>query len=141
MGNPAVLRAIDAVTVPVPDLDQGLAYYRDQLGHQVIWRNDEVGQVGLGLPGGASELVLTTRQSYEANWLVSSVRQAVTAMVRGGGRVLVEEGQTPVGRLAVVADPFGNALVLVDLSAGTYLTDQDRRVVGVARSPEGPSTT
>ena len=135
MSNAPILRSIDAVTVPVPDLDQGLAYYRDQLGHEVIWRNDDLGQVGLRLPESAAELVLTTRQNYEPNWLVSSVSQAVAAMVSGGGRVIVEERQIPVGRLAVVADPFGNALVLLDLSAGTYVTDQDRHVVGVA-SPD-----
>ena len=42
MGTDAVLRAVDAVTVPVPDLDQGLACYRDGLGHELIWRNDEM---------------------------------------------------------------------------------------------------
>ena len=131
MSNPPILRAVDAVTVPVPDLDEGLAYFRDGLGHEVIWRNDELGQVGLRLPDSNAELVLTTQQSYEVNWLVDSVPQAVAAMVSGGGRVIVEEHAIPVGRLAVVADPFGNRLVLLDLSAGTYVTDQDRHVVGV----------
>ena len=131
MSNAPILRAIDAVTVPVPDLDQGLAYYRDQLGHEVIWRNDDLGQVALRLPESSAELVLTTHHRYEANWLVNSVPQAVAAMVRSGGRVVVEESRIPVGRLAVVADPFGNPLVLLDLSAGTYVTDQDRHVVGV----------
>ena len=135
MSNAPILRSIDAVTVPVPDLDQGLAYYRDHLGHEVIWRNDDLGQVGLRLPESTAELVLTTRQNYEPNWLVSSVSQAVAAMVSGGGRVIVEERQIPVGRLAVVADPFGNAIVLLDLSAGTYVTDQDQHVVGVV-SPD-----
>ena len=50
MSRPAVLRGVDAVTVPVPDLDQGLQFYRDQLGHELAWRNDTVGQVGLRLP-------------------------------------------------------------------------------------------
>ena len=131
MSNVPTLRAIDAVTVPVPDLDQGLAYYRDKLGHEVIWRNDDRGQVALRLPESSAELVLTTHRHYEANWLVDSVPQAVAAMVGGGGRVVVEECLIPVGRLAVVADPFGNALVLLDLSAGTYVTDQDGHVVGV----------
>jgi predicted enzyme related to lactoylglutathione lyase len=125
MRNVPVLRAVDAVTVPVPDLDQGLAYYRDELGHAVIWRNDEVGQVALRLPESSAELVLSTRQSYEPNWLVDSVPDAVTTMVDSGGRLIVEARPTAVGRLAVVADPFGNRLVLLDLSAGTYLTDQD----------------
>ena len=71
-----VLRAVDAVTVPVPDLDAGLDFYRDRLGQQLIWRNDELGQAGLRLPGGDSELVLSTRQPYEPNWLVTSVDDA-----------------------------------------------------------------
>jgi catechol 2,3-dioxygenase-like lactoylglutathione lyase family enzyme len=28
-----VLRSIDAVTIPVPDLDAGIAFYSDGLGH------------------------------------------------------------------------------------------------------------
>lgn len=136
MSEAPILRAVDAVTVPVPDLDQGLAYYRDRLGHDVIWRNDDLGQVALRLPGSSTELVLATRQSYQVNWLVESVPAAVAAMVSGGGRVVAEH-RVPVGRLAVVADPFGNALVLLDLSAGTYVTDQDGHTVGIAPLPDG----
>ena len=131
MSNTPILRGIDAVSVPVPDLDLALAYYRDQLGHEVIWRNDDLGQAALRLPERSAELVLTIHQNYEVNWLVDSVPAAVAAMVSGGGRVVVDESQIPVGRLAVVADPFGNRLVLIDLSAGTYVTDQDQQVVGI----------
>jgi catechol 2,3-dioxygenase-like lactoylglutathione lyase family enzyme len=45
-----LLRKIDAVTIPVPDLDAGLALYRDQLGHELRRRNDAIGQAGLELP-------------------------------------------------------------------------------------------
>ena len=34
--------------------------------------------------------------------------------------MITEPVEIPVGRVAVVADPFGNALVLVDLSKGRY---------------------
>ena len=37
----------------------------------------------------------------------------------------------PVGRVAVVADPFGNRLVLLDLSKGTFRTDHHGTVTGV----------
>ena len=40
-------------------------------------------------------------------------------------------GDIPVGRLAVVADPFGNTLVLLDLSRGRYAVDEDRNVTGL----------
>lgn len=81
--------------------------------------------------GADSPGLLTTHHKYEANWLVSSVPEAVAVMVSSGGQVIVEECLIPVRRLAVVADPFGNPLTLLDLSAGTYVTDRDRHVVGV----------
>jgi predicted enzyme related to lactoylglutathione lyase len=135
MSDP-VLRAVDAVTVPVPDLDRGLSFYRDHLGHTLLWRNDERGQAGLRLPDGETELVLTTRQEYAPTWLVTSVDDAVAHIVAGGGALLAAPEPIPVGRLAVVADPFGNALVLVDLSTGRYATDGEGRVTGVKPGPE-----
>jgi catechol 2,3-dioxygenase-like lactoylglutathione lyase family enzyme len=134
MGDAPVLRMVDAITVPVPDLDQGLEFYRDRLGHEMLWRNDELGQAGLRLPECNTELVLSTSLEYAPNWLVTSVDDAVDAIVRARGRVLAEPTQIPVGRLAVVADPFGNALILLDLSSGHYETDQTGRVTGVAPS-------
>lgn len=128
----AVLRKVDAVTVRVPDLDAGLAYYRDALGHALRWRNDAIGQAGLALPDSDTELVLTTRHGYEPNWLVESVEDAIEQLVGAGGAVIVEPFDIPVGRVAVVLDPFGNALVLVDLTTGRYETNEDGTVAGVA---------
>ncbi len=119
-GPRPVLRAVDAISVSVPDLDSGLAFYRDRLGHELLWRNDELGQAGLRLPDSGTELVLSTRQSYEPNWLVESADTAAAELVTAGGRLLVEPFDIPVGRVVVVADPFGNRLVLVDLSKGSY---------------------
>jgi predicted enzyme related to lactoylglutathione lyase len=126
-----LLHAIDAFTVPVPDLDAGLRFYRDRLGHELRWRNDEVGQAGLRLPGSDTELVLTTRLGYEPNWLVDSAERAAEMVQDAGGQVLTEPFDIPVGRVAVVADPFGNTLVLLDLSKGRYETDDCGNVTSV----------
>ena len=123
--------AIDAVTVPVPDLDTGLRFYRDGLGHAIVWRNDSLGQAGLRLRDADTEIVLSTRQDYAPNWLVASVDDAAAAIAAAGGRVVQEPFDIPVGRVAVVCDPFGNVLVLVDLSAGRYATDDAGSVTGV----------
>ncbi|WP_108250754.1 VOC family protein [Planctomonas deserti] len=125
-----LLKKVDAVTIPVPDIDAGLRFYCDALGQELLWRNDEVGQAGLALPGSDTELVLTTRQPYEPNWLVDSADAAAVAVERAGGRILSGPLDIPVGRLAVVADPFGTVLVLLDLSAGTYRA-ADGTVTGV----------
>lgn len=128
----AVLRKVDAVTVRVPSLEAGLAFYRDALGHRLRWRNDAIGQAALALPESDTELVLTTEHGYEPNWLVDSVDDAVEQLVAAGGTVAVEPFDIPVGRVAVVFDPFRNALVLVDLTKGRYETNEDGVVEGVA---------
>ncbi|MGB6457004.1 MAG: hypothetical protein WBH47_21255 [Streptosporangiaceae bacterium] len=133
MPTTPLLQKVDAVTVPVPDLDAGLLFYRDRLGHQLRWRNDEIGSAGLALPGSDTEIVLTTQLDYEPNWLVASADQAAAAIAAAGGRIMVEPFDIPVGRVAVVADPFGNTLVLLDLSTGRYATDDQGNVTGVVR--------
>ena len=80
----------------------------------------------------ATEVVLTTEHGYEPNWLVESVDTAAQAFRDGGGRVLVEPFDIPVGRIVVVADPFENVLVLIDLSKGRYVTDETGVVTGVS---------
>lgn len=130
-----VLRAVDCITVPVPDLDSGLAFYLDALGQRLLWRSDDLGQAGLELPDGDTELVLTTRQDYLPGWLVDSADRAAEAIRAAGGRLVSAAADIPVGRVAVVADPFDNVLVLLDLSKGRYLTDSAGTVVGTTDEP------
>jgi predicted enzyme related to lactoylglutathione lyase len=126
-----LLRKVDAVTVRVPDLDAGLDFYRGRLGHPLRWRHDAIGQAGLGLPDSDTELVLTTDLDSEPNWLVESADAAAERFVAAGGRVVHGPFDIPVGRVVVVADPFGNVLVLLDLSKGLYTTDESGGVTGV----------
>jgi predicted enzyme related to lactoylglutathione lyase len=129
MGPPdPLLRQVDCVQIPVPDLDAGLRFYRDGLGLELKWRHAT--QAGLRL--GDSELVLQTeRPGPETDFLVDSAEEAIRRVEAAGGRVLAGPQDIPVGRLAVVADPFGNPLVLLDLSKGTFITDDDGNVTGV----------
>ena len=135
MGSSPLLRLVDAVTIPVPDLDEGLRFYRDQLGHQLLWRNDAVGQAGLLMPESTTEIVLSTDVDYAPSWLVTSLDEALDHITAAGGRVVDQPRTIPVGRLAVVADPFGNRLVLLDLSRGRYVTNASHGVVGVIKPP------
>lgn len=74
-----LIQKVDAVTVPVPDLDRDLCFYRDSLGQKLLWRDDEIGQAGLGLSGSDTEIVLTTGLDYTPNWLVASADEAARA--------------------------------------------------------------
>src|SRR5215467_14811027 len=88
MHNAPLLRKVDAVTVGVPDLDSGLRFYRDALGHELRWRNDEIGQAALALPDSDTELILSTELDYAPNWLVASADEAAEAIESAGGRTV-----------------------------------------------------
>jgi predicted enzyme related to lactoylglutathione lyase len=134
-----LLGKVDCVQLPVPDLEDGLAFYRDRLGHQLIWRTEHA--AGLRLADGDSELVLQTqRPQPEVDFLVSSVDQAAAELTRAGGTVVVEPFDIPVGRVAVVADPFGNRLTILDLSKGRYRTDADGNVTGATGADEAAAS-
>jgi predicted enzyme related to lactoylglutathione lyase len=134
-GSPSVeplLLYIDAVTVPVPDLDGGMAFYCGVLGHDLLWRNDAEGQAGLGTPRSNTEVVLSTRQGYEPDWKVVSADEAAEVFRARGGAIRLGPIDIPIGRLAVVEDPFGNRLVVLDSTKGTYQTDEAGYVTGVS---------
>ena len=130
----AVLRKLDAVMIPVTDLDAGISCYVTGLGHRLLWRNDVVGQAGLALPEGDTEIVLTTTLPYEPTWLVDDVLAAAEQFRSVGGELVSGPMDVPVGRIAVVADVFGNRLALLELSKGRYTTDADGTVIDVVPS-------
>ena len=123
-----LFRKIDCLQVPVPDLDAGLAFYRDGLGHDLLWRTPT--QAGLRLPDTDAELVLQTeRPAPEVDLLVATVEAAVAQLIEAGGRIVVPPFDIRIGRCAVVQDPFGNRLTLLDMSKGALVTDVDGNVI------------
>jgi predicted enzyme related to lactoylglutathione lyase len=111
-----LIRKLDCLQLPVGDLEAGVAFY-ERLGHEVIWRRPH--QVGLRLPDTDAELVLQTeRQGARVGLLVENVRAAVERFVAAGGRVVVDPFPIEIGLCAVVADPHGNELELLDMSKG-----------------------
>jgi lactoylglutathione lyase len=117
-----LIRKFDCRQLPVGDLEVGVAFY-ERLGHEVIWRRPN--QVGLGLPDTDTELVLQTeRPDARVDLLVEDVRAAVERFVAAGGRVVVHPFPIEIGLCAVVADPHGNELELLEHEQGTAPSSQ-----------------
>lgn len=95
----ALLRRIDAVTVRAPDLDSGIAFYVDRLGHTLNWRNDDIGSAGLALPESDAEIVLTTEHGYEPNWLVEPADDALEPSKQQAARCSRPRSTSPSGEL------------------------------------------
>lgn len=124
-----LVQKIDCVRFHVSDLDAGLAFYRDKLGHELVWRTEE--QVGLQMPDTDAEIVLhTERQEPEIDFKVQAADEAAVRFEEVGGKIVMPPFDIQIGRCAVVADPWGNQFVLLDSSKGTLVTDDEGNVIG-----------
>jgi predicted enzyme related to lactoylglutathione lyase len=124
-----LIRKVDCVRLYVPDLEAGLSFYRDRLGHSLIWRTKTA--AGLRLPESEAELVLQTEdQRQEVDLLVDSADEAAKLIEQAGGRVILPPFDIQIGRCVVLEDPWGNPLVLLDTSKGLLKTDADGNVIG-----------
>lgn len=124
-----LLRKVDCVRLYVPDLEAGLAFYRDRLGHALIWRTATA--AGLRLPETDAELVIQTEeQRQETDLLVDSADAAAEFFAQAGGKVIVPPFDIQIGRCVVVEDPWGNPLFLLDTTRGLLATDDEGNVTG-----------
>jgi predicted enzyme related to lactoylglutathione lyase len=134
-----LVQKVDCIRLYVADLEAGLAFYRDRLGHELIWRTREA--AGLRLPDSEAEIVLQTEQAeLEVDLKVRSADAAAGRFQKAGGVVVVPPFDIQIGRAAVVEDPWGNCLVLLDAGKGLLVTDAEGRVIGNAPIAKEAST-
>jgi lactoylglutathione lyase len=123
-----LFRAIDCVSLRVDNLDAAIDFYSCTLGHELIWRTDDA--AGLQLPASEAELVLhTDERPMETDIEVCSVPEAIDRFIKAGGKLLVGPFEIAIGLCAVIADPWGNHLVILDSSKGLFEVDEEKRVV------------
>jgi adenosylhomocysteine nucleosidase len=123
-----LFRNVDCVRLYVPDLESGLSFYRDKLGHPLIWRTRQA--AGLRMPDSNTEIVIQNEQEgQEIDITVHSADEAARCFADAGGTVVVAPFDIQIGRCTVVRDPWDNHLVLLDSSKGLLATDKDGNVI------------
>jgi predicted enzyme related to lactoylglutathione lyase len=116
----SLLRKIDCVMIRVPDLETGAHFYEQACGLRRLW--SDASSVGLAMSDSDAEIVVHTMDlppGCGVHFLVDDVPAAIAELLGSGSHVIEEPFEIPVGRCAVLADPFGNALCILDLSKGT----------------------
>jgi predicted enzyme related to lactoylglutathione lyase len=74
----------------------------------------------------------TEELGQEIDLKVESVETAAARFAAAGGTILVSPFDIQIGRCVVVADPWGNPLVLLDTSKGLLVTDEAGNIIGNA---------
>ena len=120
----SLFRNIDCIRIPVSNLKDSLKFYRDKLGHKLIWRKES--SIGLEIPESKAELVIHTEQDEpEIDIKVKSVEHATKQFIEAGGTIVKEPFDIPIGKCVILMDPWGNKFVLLETSKGIFKTDSN----------------
>ncbi|MEP6870283.1 MAG: VOC family protein [Anaerolineaceae bacterium] len=120
-----MLKQVDCVMLKVEDVDAAITFYRDVMGLAPLWRAGEM--AGLGFPDviarGESmpELVLHSDSripQVDVNYKVDDVIAETARLAEAGCQLLAGPFPIAIGNCAVILDPFGNSLTLVDMTIG-----------------------
>lgn len=129
--NPPIFTNVDCVSLYIDDLDEGIRFYSKALGLRLLWRSGD--SCGLGMPEGVAEVVLSTKKNPTVDFKVESVEAALARFISNGGACEYGPFDIDIGKCAVVRDRWGNQYCILDMSKGTYDTDESGNVTGVSR--------
>ena len=115
-----MLRKIDCVMIRIGDVEAAAEYYARVFGLIPQWSGD--GSVGLVFPESDAEIVLhndaNLPSNVEVHYLVDDALAAVAEYAAQGCQILVEPFEITIGKCAVIQDPFGTRLCILDMTKG-----------------------
>ena len=127
-----IFKNIDCIELYVSDLNEGIQYYCESMGLKLLWRNEDM--VGLGMENDMTEIVLQSqRKQVLVEIKVESVDESIEKIKEAGGTVEYGPFDVPIGRCAVILDKWDNKYVILDMTKGRYVTDEDGNVTGVRK--------
>ena len=114
------LRKIDCIMVKVDDLDAAREFYIRVFGMHPTWRDPT--SAGLKFPESDAEIVLHNIASIpvrvDVTYLVDDVVSAVRALELEGCAIAAPPFDVVIGKCAVIVDPFGIPMTLIDMTTG-----------------------
>jgi lactoylglutathione lyase len=115
-----MFKKIDCVMIRVPDVAAAEKFYNEVFGMRTLWR--DAGTTGLVFPDSDAEIVLHSNSNIpnkvEVHYLVDSAVSAVGIYESKGCRVLVPPFDILIGKCAVIQDPFGTNICILDQTSG-----------------------
>ena len=131
------------VNIDVPDLARAISFYTRAFGLTVARRFGDSGVelVGasskvylLAKPAGGAATATGARRTYERHWtpvhldfVVDDVDAVVARAVAAGALLEDAAAETPWGRIAVLADPFGHGVCILSFNSVGYDAITTRR--------------
>lgn len=115
-----MLRKIDCIMIRVDDIQAAAAYYAKVFGLRPLWSGDDA--IGLAFLETDAEIVLHNDPEIpspvEVHYLVDDVVATVAYYETQGCSILVAPFDITIGKCAVIQNPFGIRLCILDLTKG-----------------------
>lgn len=110
---------IDSIMFYVSDLEKSAKFYESILGLKIGWTDEEERMIGFLLPENSSEIVIHNDPDLpnpSFSFLVRDVEKFCDDYKKKGYRLVKEPFEVRCGKFAVLADPDGNELPIIDLT-------------------------
>jgi lactoylglutathione lyase len=119
-----MLRKIDCVMVKVDDLEAAARYYVEVFGLKRLWADGF--SIAMGMPETDAEIVLhndpNLPKEIGVHYLVDDVVETVNQFTTKGCTVVEPPFDIAIGKCAVIQDPFGTILCILDMTKGARPT-------------------
>jgi lactoylglutathione lyase len=111
------------VMIVVSNMDRSVAFYRDVLGlkllfHQSNWSQFDAGHMLIGLHPEGDEVKVSPTSGFSLGIYVDDITKACSELKRRHGHIAIEPRNEPFGRWALLKDPDGYGVQLVELKSG-----------------------
>ncbi|MCJ7730833.1 VOC family protein [Candidatus Bathyarchaeota archaeon] len=113
------LKKIDAVLLRVKDLEKTAEFYVEVMGLRRGWTDKENQMIGLLFPGNDTELVLHCNEDLpdpNISYQIDDVLSFVEEYRLRGCKVLVEPFDIRCGKCAILQDPEGHSVEVMDIT-------------------------
>ena len=113
------LLKIDSIMLRVKDITKSASFYEKTLGMKRVWKDAERGMAGFTFSDSDSEIVIHDNNDIPSpsfSFLVNDVTKFCKDYAKTGNRILVQPMEVRTGKYAVLSDPNGNAIPIIDLT-------------------------
>lgn len=113
------LLKIDNIMYRVSDLQKAESFYTDVLGLKKAWEDRDAKMIGFVFEQSDSEIVIHADPNlpkFDYSYLVENVASFCEDFKKQGNAVLVEPIDVRPGKYAILSDPDGNEIPIIDLT-------------------------
>lgn len=103
----------------VSDLKEAAQFYEEVLGLKRGWTDTDEKMIGFLFPESNSEIVLhsnTSLKNPDINYQVENVEEFCRYIRKEGYEIELEPMNVRCGKFAILKDPYGNRIPIIDLT-------------------------